>query len=80
MQTRNNTLLLFLYLATLAVVSLLTRNLIPVDETRYTTVAWEMWVRSDFLVPHLNGETYSHKPPLLFWLILDSSGRSLMPG
>jgi 4-amino-4-deoxy-L-arabinose transferase-like glycosyltransferase len=69
MQTRNNTLLLFLYLATLAVVSLLTRNLIPVDETRYTTVAWEMWVRSDFLVPHLNGETYSHKPPLLFWLI-----------
>ena len=67
-QTRNN-LLLFLFLVILAVVSLLTRNLIPVDETRYTTVAWEMWLRGDFLVPHLNGEPYSHKPPLLFWLI-----------
>ena len=68
-QARKNTLLLLLYLAILAVVSLLTRSLIPVDETRYTTVAWEMWLRGDFLVPYLNGETYSHKPPLLFWLI-----------
>lgn len=45
------------------------RPLFPVDETRYVSVAWEMWVRNDFLVPHLNGETYSHKPPLLFWLM-----------
>jgi len=28
-----------------------------------------MWQRGDFLVPHLNGEPYHHKPPLLFWLI-----------
>jgi len=49
--------------------SLAVRPLIPVDETRYAAVAWEMWVRNDFLVPHLNGETYSHKPPLLFWLM-----------
>ncbi|MGD8874835.1 MAG: glycosyltransferase family 39 protein [Gammaproteobacteria bacterium] len=49
--------------------ALLTRPLLPVDETRYATVAWEMWVRGDFLVPYLNGEPYSHKPPLLFWLI-----------
>lgn len=53
----------------LIVVSLATRPLIPIDETRYLTVAWEMWTQNDFLVPHLNGETYSHKPPLLFWLI-----------
>jgi 4-amino-4-deoxy-L-arabinose transferase-like glycosyltransferase len=46
-----------------------TRPLLPMDETRYLAVAWEMWLRGDFLVPHLNGETYSHKPPLLFWLI-----------
>jgi 4-amino-4-deoxy-L-arabinose transferase-like glycosyltransferase len=49
--------------------SLLTRPLLPVDETRYATVAWEMWLRGDFLVPYLNGEPYSHKPPLFFWLI-----------
>jgi len=65
---QNNTLLLILYLTLLAAASLLTRGLVPVDETRYTTVAWEMWLRGDFLVPYLNGETYSHKPPLLFWL------------
>ncbi|MEI8570701.1 glycosyltransferase [Methylomonas sp. LW13] len=45
------------------------RSTIPIDETRYLSVAWEMWLRGDFLVPYLNGETYSHKPPLLFWLI-----------
>ena len=45
------------------------RPLLPVDETRYLAVAWEMWRDGNFLVPHLNGETYSHKPPLLFWLM-----------
>ena len=49
--------------------ALFTRPLLPVDETRYATVAWEMWLRGDFLVPYLNGEPYSHKPPLYFWLI-----------
>ncbi len=41
----------------------------PVDETRYLAVAWEMWLRGDFLVPHLNGAAYSHKPPLMFWVM-----------
>ena len=50
-------------------VALNVRPLMPVDETRYAAVAWEMWLRGDFLVPHLNGQLYSHKPPLLFWLI-----------
>lgn len=57
-----------LWLVLIAVV-LATRPLAPIDETRYLSAAWEMWVRGDWLVPHLNGETYSHKPPLLFWLI-----------
>jgi 4-amino-4-deoxy-L-arabinose transferase-like glycosyltransferase len=46
-----------------------TRPLIPVDETRYVTVAWEMWVNHSFAVPLLNGLPYAHKPPLFFWLI-----------
>ncbi len=49
--------------------ALVFRPLLPVDETRYLSVAWEMWLRNDYLVPHLNGATYSHKPPLLFWLM-----------
>jgi 4-amino-4-deoxy-L-arabinose transferase-like glycosyltransferase len=57
-----------LWLGLVAVV-LATRPLLPMDETRYLSVAWEMWLRGDFLVPHLNGEPYSHKPPLMFWMI-----------
>jgi len=49
--------------------ALYSRPLIPIDETRYFSVAWEMWQSHNFLVPHINGEPYSHKPPLLFWLI-----------
>ncbi len=49
--------------------TLLCRPLIPPDETRYLSVAWEAHVRGDYLVSHLNGDPYSHKPPLLFWLI-----------
>jgi len=57
-----------LWIALMAV-ALYARPFMPIDETRYLAVAWEMWQRGDFLVPHLNGEPYSHKPPLLFWLI-----------
>lgn len=46
------------------------RPLLPVDETRYLSVAWDMWRRSGFLVPYLNGHPYSDKPPLLFWLMI----------
>jgi 4-amino-4-deoxy-L-arabinose transferase-like glycosyltransferase len=52
----------------LAGLSLALRPPLPIDETRYLSVAWEMWLRGDFLVPHLNGIPYSDKPPLLFWL------------
>ena len=55
--------------AVLVISALISRPILPVDETRYISVAWEMWLRDNFLVPHLNGATYSHKPPLLFWLI-----------
>jgi len=61
-------LLSLLLLAALTVVALLTRPLIPVDETRYLSAAWEMWLRGDFLVPFKNGEPYSHKPPFMFWM------------
>jgi 4-amino-4-deoxy-L-arabinose transferase-like glycosyltransferase len=53
----------------LLVVALATRPLLPIDETRYASVAWEMWRTGNYLVPHLNGHPYSDKPPLLFWLI-----------
>lgn len=46
------------------------RPLLPVDETRYLTVAWEMFLNQGWLEPlTLNFEPYHHKPPMLFWLI-----------
>jgi 4-amino-4-deoxy-L-arabinose transferase-like glycosyltransferase len=55
--------------AALVVVGLMTRPPLPVDETRYLAVAWEMWRSGDYLVPRLNGIEYHHKPPLLFWMM-----------
>lgn len=66
--SRNWPLLAAAWLAVLAS-AYLSRPLLPVDETRYAAVAWEMWQRGEFLVPLLNGEPYSHKPPLFFWLV-----------
>lgn len=51
------------------IIMLMTRPVLPVDETRYLSVAWEMWHSHQYLVPAINGQPYSHKPPLLFWLI-----------
>lgn len=62
-------LLLLAGWAAFSIASLWLRPLWPVDETRYVSVAWDMWLRGDFLVPWVNGEPYSHKPPLLFWLM-----------
>lgn len=44
-------------------------DLWPPDEPRYAQVAREMLERGDFLTPHVNGQPYYEKPPLLFWLI-----------
>lgn len=61
-----NKLIVIVFLI-LILFSLLHTN-IHIDEARYLTVAWEMDFRGDYIVPHLNGEPYSHKPPLLFWI------------
>ena len=52
-----------------AVAGIALRPLLPIDETRYLAVAWEMWLSGDYLVPTRNFEIYTHKPPLLFWLV-----------
>ncbi|NUO71771.1 MAG: hypothetical protein HOQ10_03525 [Frateuria sp.] len=42
---------------------------VPIDETRYLAVAWNMHFSGEWLVPWLDGAPYPDKPPLLFWLI-----------
>jgi 4-amino-4-deoxy-L-arabinose transferase-like glycosyltransferase len=36
--------------------------LVPIDETRYVSVAWEMWNSDSYAVPLLNGEPYCSRP------------------
>jgi len=48
--------------------SLFTRDLWNPDEPRYMEVAREMVLLRDYVLPRLNGEIYSEKPPLFFWL------------
>jgi len=57
--------MLVLFLAAIAF-----RPLLPIDETRYMTVAWEMRLHGGWLSPlTMNFEPYHHKPPFLFWMI-----------
>lgn len=65
---RRGLIISLVLLVLLVALALSSRPYIPIDETRYVGVAWEMWLRGDFLVPFKNGEPYSHKPPFMFWM------------
>ncbi len=49
------------------------RHLTEPDEARYAEVAREMVVSGNWLVPHLHGQPYTHKPPLFMWLVAAAS-------
>lgn len=70
-------------LAVLAVLSLARRELFVGDETKYAQVIREMHADGAVLLPTLNGEPYTHKPPLHFWLMYAFTGiggqRALWP-
>ncbi len=53
----------------LALLSIFLHGPVPLYSTRTLAVAWEMWDRGSWLVPLFNGAAYSHKTPLLPWLI-----------
>lgn len=55
--------------AAAALLAIFSHGPMPLYSTRTLAVAWEMWIHHDWLVPHLNGQPYSEKAPLLFWLI-----------
>lgn len=55
--------------AAVALVSIFLHGPVPLYSTRSLAVAWEMWDRGSWLVPLFNGAPYSHKTPLLPWLI-----------
>ena len=42
------------------------------DETYFAQTAREMFERGDWVVPTFNQELFSHKPPVMFWLMIAS--------
>ncbi|HXI04666.1 MAG TPA: glycosyltransferase family 39 protein, partial [Candidatus Saccharimonadales bacterium] len=56
--------------AALFLPSVWTRDLWDPDEPRYAEATRQMQESGDLLVPRFNGEIYSEKPPLFFWLSL----------
>lgn len=55
--------------AAMALLAIFSHGPMPMFSTRTLAVAWEMWAHGHWLVPHINGEPYSEKVPLLFWMI-----------
>ncbi len=66
-------LLVALLGASLFLPGLGSRDLWNPDEPRYAEVAREMLASGQYLVPHLNGEVYTQKPPLQFWAMCAAS-------
>lgn len=64
---RRDLLILAILAALLFLPGLGRRDLWNPDEARYAQVAREMRQTGSYALPHLNGEVYTQKPPLLFW-------------
>jgi 4-amino-4-deoxy-L-arabinose transferase-like glycosyltransferase len=52
-----------------ALLAIFAHGPMPLYSTRTLAVAWDMFSHGHWLVPHINGQPYSEKAPLLFWLI-----------
>src|SRR3954470_6211482 len=63
-------LLLLIVLPALLLYPTLSFRLLEPDEGRYAEIPKEMLARGDWVVPHLQGQPYLEKPPLLYWLVM----------
>lgn len=69
---RRGPLLLFVLLPALLLYPTLSFKLLEPDEGRYAQIPREMLAKGEWVVPHLQGQPYLDKPPLLYWLVMAS--------
>lgn len=62
-------LMAFAAMAVAAAATIPFRHLWEPDEPRYCQSAREMIESGEWVLPHLNGELYGHKPPVFMWLV-----------
>ena len=63
-------LLVLIVLPALLLYPTMSFRLLEPDEGRYAQIPKEMLGRGDWVVPHLQGEPYLDKPPLMYWLVM----------
>src|SRR5216684_8871003 len=57
------------FLVAAALITPFRRDLFVGDETKYGQVVREMRSTGAFFLPTLNGTSFTHKPPIHFWMI-----------
>lgn len=67
---RRPALLLLILLPAVLLYPSLSFHLLEPDEGRYAQIPKEMLDRGEWIVPHLQGQPYMDKPPLLYWLVM----------
>ena len=69
-RVRLRSLLLVLLVPAVLLLPWRTFHLLEPDESRYAQIPREMLERGDWVLPHLQGEPYLDKPPLMYWLTM----------
>lgn len=67
--TKKNCLLIIFIAGVILIPGLFLRDFTPINELKYIHIAKQMFVHDKWFILYDNGDFYTDKPPLFFWLI-----------